>query len=114
MQERRHLAPAREDGPVGFIDVGVIGCGFLLREAELAFARKPHQALDLERDRASLELSVSKADACTIGCVRTWGCTCGDVELAAEGAIEGATCAAAGDAPTGGGPMVRSCVRWVW
>ena len=55
-----------EQGPIGFQKVFLVGCAFLLREAELAFARRGH--ITFTSDAATLELPVSKTDPTAIGC----------------------------------------------
>lgn len=63
----------------GLVDAGnsfVLGSAFLLREVELSFARRRHLTLDTHAHTVTLELPVSKTDACAIGCSRTWGCVC--------------------------------------
>ena len=63
-------------GPVGFIDVCVIGMGVLLREAEVAYARRTHMYLCEKTCVVRLELPTSKTDVTAIGCSRSWGCIC--------------------------------------
>ena len=63
-------------GPVGFVDVCVLGMGFLLREAEIAYARRAHMHLCTETSVVRLELPTSKTDVTAIGCSRSWGCIC--------------------------------------
>lgn len=67
------------DGAVGPVDlrrVFIVGCGFMLREAEVAFARRSHVSFDDTQVVATLELPTSKTDATAIGCSRSWGCIC--------------------------------------
>ena len=47
----------------------------MLREIELAFARREHMTLTSD-GRVMLNLPVSKTDPRALGCTRVWGCVC--------------------------------------
>ena len=51
-----------------------LGCAFMLREIEVAFAKVDHVHLDAETAKVRLQLPVSKRDPRATGCSRSWQC----------------------------------------
>lgn len=73
---RIELEPLVEDGPVGPYCMMVIGCYFLLREAEASLMLSGNVILDQGLKQVTLRLPSSKTDAAAIGVERSWGCLC--------------------------------------
>lgn len=68
--------PLVVDGPVGPYCLMVLGCYFLLREAEASLLLKGNVLLDTDRKQVTFRLPSSKTDAAAAGVERSWGCLC--------------------------------------
>ena len=68
--------PVIKNGPIGTNNLIVIGVMFLLRELELATARRANCRINNKTKTVTMRLTASKRDPEAIGIERTWGCVC--------------------------------------
>jgi len=70
-------APVVPKGPLGPVDLVVVGTFFLTREVEIACAGYQHIAINITDTEVTFYLPASKNDTRAIGTSRSWGCVCG-------------------------------------
>lgn len=68
--------PLVPSGPVGPWAMIVVGCFFLLREAEASLLLAQNVFLDCDRSLVTIRLPSSKTDPSAASVDRTWGCLC--------------------------------------
>ena len=69
-------SPLVPSGPIGPLDMSVVGSFFIMRELELSFLLWGQVAFDEKARFVRLHLSVSKTDPCGLGCFRKWESVC--------------------------------------
>ena len=77
-QTRRPLRfpPVVDEGPVGIHTLVVLGCYFMLREAEASLLLLANVSFDRRRMWVTIKLPSSKTDPAAASVDRSWGCLC--------------------------------------
>ena len=70
------IGPLLEDGPLGVHALVVLGCYFMLREAEASLLLLANVNLDQRRKQVTTRLPSSKTDPAAASVDRSWGCLC--------------------------------------
>ena len=71
-----HQDPPVPGAPLGFANLAVISCFFMLREIEATLMLVSSVTLNMAEATVTILLPITKTDWRALGCVRTWGCVC--------------------------------------
>ena len=69
-------SPVVPGGPIGAVNLIILGAFFLLREIESSLALAKNVTLDVNAKKVTWVLPASKTDVLGLGKSRTWGCIC--------------------------------------